>query len=270
MSTLAEEMGLSKRRVIDLINKLEEDGWLVITRAKTKYGDYDNNEYNFEPFAKACWDLYSSDKQEQNGNNEGGSAESCTTVVKESAPPTKEQEYNNKKKTSEDKPRGEVSYPAEWYRKNEDDYQRIKGITLEGPEFAPLQQALKSMYMANRTPDQICDLMEAFERSAEGWTDNWTYSTVKTKMAEFVSGKLSLGKSSPASSNPHSEIIAQQERLRTLWNECSHNIKEVRDEAKRHNRSLTSEEYNQIAEIQDKQREYEERGLRLKERLGEL
>lgn len=199
----------------------------------------------------------------ENGKNEGSHYHKNEGQVLK-------KEKTKEKQTSEDKPRGEVSYPAEWYRKNEDDYQRIKGITLEGPEFAPLQQALKSMYMANRTPDQICDLMEAFERSTEGWTDNWTYSTVKTKMAEFVAGKLSLGKSSPASSNPHSEIIAQRERLRTLWNECSYNIKEIEDEAKRHNRALTPEEHNQIAVIQDKQREYEERGLRLKERLESL
>jgi len=152
-------------------------------------------------------------------------------------------------------------------------YAKIKGVSPQGSEWIPHQKKFKEILLDRPDcVDSAIELMEALEASTETWTKNWTPHTVKTKLPEYIAGKLSLAgrNGKPAASNPHAEIAAQQERLRTLWNECSHNIKEVEDEAKRHNRSLTLEEHSQIAEIQDKQRDYEERGLRLKERLEGL
>jgi len=94
LSTIAERMGLSRRRIIELVQKLESDGWLKVKRQPTVHGDPDNNEYNFEPFAKACWALYTEGGEESRTTP---GEESRTTVVKDSALPTKEEEHKNKK-----------------------------------------------------------------------------------------------------------------------------------------------------------------------------
>ncbi|MFC2094947.1 helix-turn-helix domain-containing protein [Candidatus Bipolaricaulota bacterium] len=203
LSTIAERMGVSRRRVIELVKKLEDDGWLTVRRKDTDYGDPDNNEYSFEPFAKACWALYQGGGEEFHTTQRGakGSAESRatpseesrTTVVKNSAPPTKEEELKNKKpknkNTSANKPR----FPADWYRQNEENYQRIKGIKLRGPELGPLQRDLKLIYRAGHSPDDVRAFAEALEASEEVWTDSWTITTVRRKLAEFKAGKLFNG-----------------------------------------------------------------------------
>lgn len=187
LSTIAKRMGLSRRRVMELIKKLESDGWLKVKRERTQYGDPDNNEYNFTPFSRACWALY-----------EGGSAgiittpsaESFTTVVRRSSSPTKEEEVKNKnlknRNTSADKSR----FPRDWYEQSVNDYQRIKGIKLKGPELKPLRRELKLIYLADHSPDDVRKFAEALNDSSETWTDSWTIRTVKMKLAEFKAGKL--------------------------------------------------------------------------------
>lgn len=92
--------------------------------------------------------------------------------------------------TSADEPRPDGSYPANWYRQNEKDYQEIKGVSLSGPEFGEIQRTLKTIYKAGHTPEDVRALMEAFEASKEEWTDSWTMHTVARKMPEFLAGKL--------------------------------------------------------------------------------
>jgi len=104
----------------------------------------------------------------------------------------------NDQYTSADEPRPDSSkpstkdktYPSDWYRRNEDDYQRIKGITLAGPEFGPVQRDLKLIYKAGHSPDDVAAFMGALESSGESWTANWTIKTVRMKLAEFKAGKL--------------------------------------------------------------------------------
>jgi len=84
------------------------------------------------------------------------------------------------------------TFSPDWYRENEADYQRIKGVTLTGPEFGPLQQGLKTCYMAGHEPVDVRGLMEALEASPEEWTQNWTINTVRMKLAEWKAGKLRL------------------------------------------------------------------------------
>ena len=235
----------------DLIQVIDENGALLNSPTKRRAAGAAHKQLFYR--------LGVSIPIEQSENLTGKESENLTQVLKKNK--------NKEKQTSEDKPRN-GTFPAEWYRQNEKDYQEIKGVELTGKEFGALQRDLKLMYESGHSPDEIRSLMKAFEVSKERWTDNWTHSTVRNKMPYFVAGKLSLGESSSA--NPRSEIEAQCERLRKPWNECSYNIQELRDEAERHNRPLSPDEHSEIAALQEKQKEYEERGLRLKERLESL
>ena len=88
--TLAQRMGISRRQVMRVVKKLEDDGWLTIVRRGTE-----TNEYNFQPFAKACWDLYlQSIRAASDESDTSASDESDTTLVTDMSP--EEQEYKNK------------------------------------------------------------------------------------------------------------------------------------------------------------------------------
>jgi len=91
-------------------------------------------------------------------------------------------------------------------KKNYDDilevYQKFKGITLQGKEFEPCQQSIKTMFMSGRTKEQIVEFMSwivsVLEESKEDegiarkyvWLENWTLDTIKKKMPEFLAGKF--------------------------------------------------------------------------------
>lgn len=86
-------------------------------------------------------------------------------------------------------------FPKEDYDKIIKAYQEIKGIELNGPEFSPIQQDIKTMFMAEREPEEIIKFMKWLEQSNEEWTQNWTIRTVKIKMPEWTAGKLKGRKS---------------------------------------------------------------------------
>jgi len=83
-----------------------------------------------------------------------------------------------------------TTFPKEWYDAVLKAYQELKGVELHGPEFDPIMQAIKSMFLAKRKPEEIIKCMEWFEESEEEWTDNWTINTIKIKLPEFSGGKL--------------------------------------------------------------------------------
>ena len=171
---LAKQLGFSKATVSTYICHLVERGYLKrqIIRAKDGEGKIVERRLfpvsDHSPIGIGLW----SDRGI--GPESEGSGDS-KSVDKEEL-------------LSADKPR----FPAEWYRQSEKDYQVIKGVTLTGPEFGPLQRDLKLIYQAGHEPDVVRQLMLAFEDSAEKWTDGWTIGTVRMKLAEFVAGKLVL------------------------------------------------------------------------------
>ena len=109
-----------------------------------------------------------------------------------------EEAVSNKQETKKTRsgkptaPRKQVKYPKEWYKEALDAYQEIRGITLSGPEFSPLQQTLKTIFMAGHKPADAIGLMHALEDSEEEWTCNWTLRTVKMKLPLWKAGKLTL------------------------------------------------------------------------------
>jgi len=79
-------------------------------------------------------------------------------------------------------------------------YQELKGITLQGEEFKPIQQSIKTMFLSKRTPQQIIDCME-FISEDNFLKDVWTIKTVQTKLPEFIAGNF----------EPREEIISEDE-----------------------------------------------------------
>jgi hypothetical protein len=78
--------------------------------------------------------------------------------------------------------RKDISYKKEQYIQVISAYQRLRGVTLHGKEFEPIQQAIKTMFMCNRTPEDIIYVMEWLSNGKEEWTKSWTINTVKIKL----------------------------------------------------------------------------------------
>ncbi len=83
--------------------------------------------------------------------------------------------FNGKRKS--------ISYKREDYTKIIDEYQKLKKIKLQGNEFLPIQQVIKTMFMAGRTPEQIIATMRFI--SQQDYLD-WTIRTVKMKLPEIL------------------------------------------------------------------------------------
>lgn len=92
--------------------------------------------------------------------------------------------------------RKEIMFRKEWYDHILKEYQRLRGIILQGKEFEPVQQAIKTMFMSGRSVKNITDCMCWLAEKAESgekkweWTQNWTIRTVKLKLPEYVAGNF--------------------------------------------------------------------------------
>ena len=85
-------------------------------------------------------------------------------------------------------------YPRVNYTRVIEAYNKYKGISLKGPEVAQGMRAIKTMFKADRTPEQIIGLMKWFsdheDDEDKSWIRSWTIWTVQKKLPEFVAGKL--------------------------------------------------------------------------------
>lgn len=168
---------LSKKQVfgaLDFLRKSQRIGTEKATRGLwIKVIDYDY----LQRFSRA--------KSSYEGNNEGNSKETARQQGKRN-------HYNNKKYPSK---RKLISFNQEDYRRVLKEYQMLKGIELQGEEFNPVRQSIKTMFMSNRTPEEIITFMKWLATSKEIWTKNWTINTVKKKIPEFLAGKFTKDKS---------------------------------------------------------------------------
>jgi hypothetical protein len=176
------------------LKELQEAGYLKIRRDQDERGRWSGRTWIVTQDPKEL-PIESETPLFENTDGKQTSTVSRKTVLRENRNTenqqgSKKQGSNKHKeeKTSASKPR----FPAEWYRQNETDYQEIKGVTLNGPEFGPFQRDLKLIYKAGHTPDEVRALMLALEKSEEAWTDSWTVKTVRMKIAEWKAGKLRL------------------------------------------------------------------------------
>ena len=111
---------------------------------------------------------------------------------------------NNRDTIRSDKPttRKDIKFPKTDYDIVLEVYQKLKGIKLQGREFEPCQQAIKTMFLSGRTKEQIVDFMSwiasVLEDGKENeklarqyiWLENWTLDTIKKKMPEYIAGKF--------------------------------------------------------------------------------
>jgi hypothetical protein len=86
----------------------------------------------------------------------------------------------------QNKPRKEVSYSKAILNDLVNYYAQRKGISPQGNEWLPIQQAVKTMLMNGRTPQEIKDFV--FWLSTN-WS-MWDIHTVMKRLPEFVAGKL--------------------------------------------------------------------------------
>ncbi len=76
-----------------------------------------------------------------------------------------------------------ISFKEEDYNLVIGEYQSLKGISLQGREFLPVKQTIKSMFMSGRTPEQIVEVMRFI--SQQNYSD-WTIRTVQMKLPEVL------------------------------------------------------------------------------------
>lgn len=82
--------------------------------------------------------------------------------------------------------RKNIVFPKKNYTAVIEKYQSLKGITLQGKEFEPVQQSIKTMFMSQRAPNDIIACMQWLAAGKEPWMANWTIDTVKKKLPEFM------------------------------------------------------------------------------------
>ena len=93
--------------------------------------------------------------------------------------------------------RQDTSFKQEDYTKVIDAYKKAKEIELQGKEYEPVQQAIKTMFMNGRSVEEIIKAIEWMKDHADY---EWTISTVKNKIAEILS-RIGYKKRGPISTN---------------------------------------------------------------------
>ena len=106
-------------------------------------------------------------------------------------------EYNNINKNNKNNnitKKNIKRYPKDDYNLVLDAYQKYKGIKLAGSEFVIPLKAIKLMFEAKRTPEEIISFMKWLSENQNEipWTRTWTIWTVRNKLPEFLAGKLEV------------------------------------------------------------------------------
>jgi len=124
--------------------------------------------------------------QKENGSYTENDNQMTYQMQGSGMPQVKLSKYNN----SADKPHKDKfetnKYPKTDYIKVLDEYQRLKGIKLQGDEFLPPMKEIKLMFKSDRTVEHINETMEICEDNY----DDWSMNTVRMKIADVVGGKL--------------------------------------------------------------------------------
>lgn len=97
-----------------------------------------------------------------------------------------------KKVSSKGKRKG-VKFPAKDYTRILGEYQRLKEMKLQGSEYQPVKQTIKTMFMDGRSVEQILAVMRYV---AELDYSDWTIRTVKMKLPEVLP-KIGFQKGKP-------------------------------------------------------------------------
>jgi hypothetical protein len=194
---LASNMGISEPTFKNRRNQLVRIGLLDIERERRiKYKINSMNRiYDFKmPFTSEEKKKYLKNLQKKlvarnndwiEQQKEGQAQLAMIEAVKEKAIEIVQKKEEAKKKE-------ERKFPGIDYRVVLDGYTKYKGVSILGPEILRAKHAIKQMFLAERTPQQIVDCMKFFSENKNSdefkWLKSWTLETVMKKMPEFVAG----------------------------------------------------------------------------------
>jgi len=88
--------------------------------------------------------------------------------------------------------RKEIKFSKQDYDKVLEVYQKLRDITLQGKEFDPVMQDIKTMLMSKRKIEDIIGCMQWLANGDEDWKENWTIKTVRLKLPFYLKGKKQL------------------------------------------------------------------------------
>jgi uncharacterized phage protein (TIGR02220 family) len=172
--TLADRMGLSRRRVMELVEQLESAGFLIVTRNATYC-----NEFSFAPFAEACWERYKADTSAEDRTSEAGatsaenrtstSAENRTRLVRNSAPEEQEEKNKNpKNKTSLSSTPVEDPQPSQEPSPADGSQEEPQGPEAVAPAEASAGET-EAMFAAIRTLKHLNSVRKSLNARARGF-----------------------------------------------------------------------------------------------------
>lgn len=187
--TIAKMMGCSQPSVTRTIEKLIKRNWIKCigtrpgkTRPVKEYRLIDLWKFNVNYYQeKKIVKPQNISLQAQNKKD------SKTTEYKIVKPQNIEEEPIGRRKTAltskDAKSRKIISFKREDYLKVLEEYQKLKKMELQGKEFDPVMQTIKTMFLSGRNADQIIAVMGYIAH--QDYID-WTIRTVKMKMAEVL------------------------------------------------------------------------------------
>ncbi len=177
--------GLSFPAIKRAIDNLVKNGFIEVEKTKDKKGHQSISCY--KPRLKEI----KSGNPRLNGTESAGLNQPGEATIVNS-----EQSLNITSGLSTSTPRKEITFNNDDYKKVIVSYEELKGIKFQGPEYKPIQQDIKTMFLSNRKPEEIIRCMKWFKEKSESeerkyeWVKSWTIRTIKLKIAEFLAGKL--------------------------------------------------------------------------------
>ena len=110
----------------------------------------------------------------------------------ESTPINKNDKNDKNDKNIASPKRRRITFDKKDYEEIITSYELLKGVSFKGSEYLPLQQTIKSMFMAGREKKDILALMETLSSSELDHWQSWTIQTVKKQLPLFLSGNLNF------------------------------------------------------------------------------
>jgi len=179
--TIAEEHGIGERTVRSKIALLQNWNIIKIKRTRSQKGTWLHNTYFL--LDKSQWKKPQA--KSASGSSTGKKEQNQRQPLPPNDPPLKVSHHIGLKSQPR---RKDITFKNELYIPVLEEYQRLKGITLQGKEFEPIRQGIKTMFMSGRTPEQVIAAMR--DVAKRDYCD-WTINTVKMKLPEIIS-KLGL------------------------------------------------------------------------------
>lgn len=173
--TIAEEHGICEKTVRNKIALLKEWNIIRVERTKSKSGKWLRNTYFLVD--KSEW--IKPEVKITAGQTTGKKFQNHRQQLPIKVSHLKASHHIGLKQPK----RKEITFKRELYGPVLEEYQKLKGITFQGNEFLPVQQTIKTMFMAGRTPEQIIAVMRYVAK--QDYCD-WTIRTVKMKLPEIL------------------------------------------------------------------------------------